>query len=308
MADPQPTNPADATSPTDLPLQGFTNFVDFWSSSGLQMVIALFWLVIGILIAQRVGPWLRKKLVARNTSADLVGAIMVTWYTFCALIIMWNLLRDMGFEMAFVRRLLIAAALGIVATYLLIRPYIPKLPFRVGNLIRTGEHSGKVTDISLLNTRLKTFDGLTVVVPNASILNSSLVNYHTIPNRRIKVDVTVPYSQDLAVAKRLIEIELISDARVLPTPRPVVYVTHLDNVGVQLGGRCWVKNPKAWATRCELLEKVKYAFDREGIPFAYPRHELVFINGDPATTGSFEYAATGRDESVADISDVPDDS
>ena len=96
----------------------------------------------------------------------------------------------------------------------------------------------------------------------------------------MKLDLAIAYSQDINDAKRIIEAQMVSDPRVLPTPRPVVYVTRLDHAGVHLGGRCWVKNAKAWVTRCDILEKVKYEFDREQIEFAFPRHEFVDKSDD----------------------------
>lgn len=258
-----------------LSLEGVTQFASFWSNSGKEIVIALFWVVIGIVIMQHGGRWLSAKLVAWKVPASVGKNLMLAWWIVFGFLIAWNLLRHLGFEPAIVRRVLLTSVLIFTAVVLLIRPYIPKLPFRVGNLIRSGDHVGKVVDISLLNTRLKTFDGLTVVVPNATIMNSTLVNYHTLPNRRLKLDLAIAYSEDINEAKRLVEAQMVADPRVLPTPRPVVYVTRLDYAGVHLGGRCWVKNPKAWVTRCDILEKLKYEFDRKGIEFAFPRHEIV---------------------------------
>ncbi|MGB7298527.1 MAG: mechanosensitive ion channel family protein [Burkholderiaceae bacterium] len=242
--------------------------------------MSLFWVVIGIVIMQHGGKWLRSKLANWKLSGTATNNLMLAWWTICGFVIAWNLLRHIGFEPSIVRRVLLTGVLIFIAVILLIRPYIPKLPFRVGNLIKAGDHVGKVVDISLLNTRLKTIDGLTVVVPNATIMNGTLLNYHTLPNRRLNIDLAIAYSQDINQAKRLIEAQMVADPRVLQTPRPVVYVTSLDYEGVHLGGRCWVKNPKAWATRCDILEKLKYEFDRKNIAFAFPRHELITRRDD----------------------------
>jgi small conductance mechanosensitive channel len=264
-----------------LSLEGVTEFASFWTNSGKEIVIALFWVVIGIVIMQHGGRWLQSKMAGWKVPPNVAKNLMLVWWTVLGFVIAWNLLRHLGFEPAIVRRVLLTGVLIFIAVVLLIRPYIPKLPFRVGNLIRSGDHVGKVVDISLLNTRLKTFDGLTVVVPNATVMNSTLVNYHTLPNRRLKLDLAIAYSQDINEAKRLVEAQMVADPRVLPTPRPVVYVTRLDYAGVHLGARCWVKNPKAWVTRCDILEKLKYEFDRKGIEFAFPRHELIAKPEDP---------------------------
>lgn len=115
----------------------------------------------------------------------------------------------------------------------------------MNNSIKTGDLLGKVEATTFLNTRLRTFDGKTVFVPNRKILDDYLINYHFTPTRRVKT-----------------------------TPRPVVYVLNLADSYVALGGRCWVDNLKYWVTKCELAEKVKLRFDREGILFAFPQRDV----------------------------------
>jgi len=157
---------------------------------------------------------------------------------------------------------------------LILRPYFPTLPVRVGNIIKTGDLIGKVESISLLNTRLRTFDGLTIFVPNAKIVNDFLVNYHATPNRRVKVDVKIRADQDVVKAKRVIEALFVSDPRILPTPRPLVYVMAITDYSIHLAGRGWARNEKVWITQCELTEKLKYRLEQERIALAYPRADL----------------------------------
>ncbi|MFO7740254.1 MAG: mechanosensitive ion channel family protein, partial [Desulfatiglandaceae bacterium] len=156
----------------------------------------------------------------------------------------------------------------------LFRPYIPSLPFKVGNTIKTGNLFGKVEATTFLNTRLRTFEGLTVFVPNSKILNDYVINYHFTPTRRVKLDVGIGYDQDVLRAKQVMEAIMVEDPRVKTKPRPVVYVLNLADSCVQLGGRCWVENMKYWVTKCDLVEKVKLRFDQEGIVIAYPQRDV----------------------------------
>jgi len=130
---------------------------------------------------------------------------------------------------------------------------------------------GIVEATTFLRTRIKTFDGLTVFIPNRQILNDIVINYHYTGTRRVKVDVAIGYDQDILKAKRIIEEIMIADPRVKKTPRPVVYTLDLDESWVKLGGRAWVDNKKYWVTRCEFIEKVKYRFGQEGIKIAFPQ-------------------------------------
>jgi small conductance mechanosensitive channel len=190
-------------------------------------------------------------------------------------------LEAAGMHTVIIRRILAAITLAAVGLIVLFRPYIPTLPFKVGNTIKTGDLFGKVEATTFLNTRLRTFEGLTVFVPNSKILNDYVINYHFTPTRRIKVDVGIRYDQDILKAKQVLEAIMIEDPRVKTKPRPVVYVLNLADSWVKLGGRCWVDNLKYWVTKCELVEKVKLRFDQEGITIAFPQRDVHLYHETP---------------------------
>jgi len=127
---------------------------------------------------------------------------------------------------------------------------------------------------------MKTFDGKTVFIPNSKILNDYVINYHFTGTRRVKVDVGIRYDQDILKAKQALEAVMIEDPRVKVKPRPVVYVLKMADSCVQLGGRCWVDNVKYWTSKCELIEKTKLRFDKEGIIIAFPQLDVHHYQGD----------------------------
>ncbi len=169
---------------------------------------------------------------------------------------------------------LMIVCLVVIGIMTVFRPLVPKLPFKVGNTVKCGNLMGRIEATSLLNTQLRTFDGKTFFVPNRKILDDIVINYHYTKTRRIKVNVTIGYDQDLAKAKQVLEALMIEDARVLPKPSPVVYVLDLVPDGVLIGARCWVNNTEYWVAKCEMMEKTKFRFDREKISFAYPQLEI----------------------------------
>jgi small conductance mechanosensitive channel len=208
-------------------------------------------------------------------------------------------LNVLGLHTIVVRRILLAVILAAIGLLVILRPYIPTLPFKVGNTIMTGDLLGKVEATTMLNTRLRTFDGKTVFVPNSKILNDYLINYHFTPNRRFEIDVGIGYDQDLLKAKRVLEELIVSDPRVLGTPRPIVYVTKLTDRCVELSGRGWINNLKYWRTKCDLLEKTKLRFDKEGIKIAFPQRDIHIRN---------DAVEMGHPELMDSIHDTPEKS
>jgi small conductance mechanosensitive channel len=190
-------------------------------------------------------------------------------------------LEQAGMQGIVVRRIIFGTTMAIVFLIIILRPYMPSLPFVAGNFIKTGDLLGKVESTTLMHTRLKTVDGKTVFVPNTVILKDTVINYHFTPNRRVEVDVGIGYDQDLLKAKQIIEALMIEDPRILETPRPIVYVLNLSDSCVELSGRGWVKNPKYWKTKCDLLEKTKLRLDLEGIKIAFPQRDVHLYHERP---------------------------
>jgi small conductance mechanosensitive channel len=101
-----------------------------------------------------------------------------------------------GVQTIIIRRTLIAITLAAIGLMVLFRPYIPSLPYKVGNVVQAGGLLGVVEATTFLNTRLKAFDGKTVFILNSKILNDNVINYHFTPNRQIRLSVLIDYKEE----------------------------------------------------------------------------------------------------------------
>src|SRR5690606_19053220 len=66
-------------------------------------------------------------------------------------------------------------------------------PFKVGDYIEALGHGGTVESISILYTTIVTPNQQVVVLPNSSLLNSPIMNYSVMPNRRLDIKVGISY-------------------------------------------------------------------------------------------------------------------
>jgi len=77
-------------------------------------------------------------------------------------------------------------------------------PFRIGDTVQIEEHTGVVQEISFRTTQLRTDDGREVVVPNATLMTSPVINLTRYPTRSTRLTVTVPADEaGTDVAQRL---------------------------------------------------------------------------------------------------------
>ncbi|MFC1789158.1 mechanosensitive ion channel family protein [Thermodesulfobacteriota bacterium] len=241
---------------------------------GREIVIALAVIVFGMILIKWINQRLKhvfKKLpitpakgaTVRNVITVLMSAALITFVAI-----------ELGLEPRPVVRLLAILTLVSIGILMVFRPLIPTLPFKIGNTVKAGDLLGKVEATTVLNTRLKTFDGKTVFVPNRKILNDDIINYHFTPTRRFALKVNIKFDQDLMKAKQIIESIMVEDPRVNKTPRPVVYLMSLEKGFMELQGRGWTDNVKAFVVTRELLEKTKLRFDQEGFALAVPQLQV----------------------------------
>ena len=150
-------------------------------------------------------------------------------------------------------------------------------PFKVGDYIDAGGIAGTVDEIGLFTTDMTTFDGVYRSVPNASLWNTSILNYSRLPTRRMDVPVGIAYEDDVERAMTLLLDHLQQDSRVLGDPAPQVLVTNLGESSVDLSLRCWAERNDFWTLKFELNKNAKLWLDAAGISIPFPQRDVHLI-------------------------------
>ena len=241
---------------------------------GLKMILSLSVLIIGLFAVKWIMKTLKTMLGKVTKNAATISIVSNSVGVILLAVVIIAAAMEMGARPGPLIALLMIICLVAIGIIVIFRPLIPTLPFKVGNTVKAAGLLGKIEATTLLNTRMRTFDGKTFFVPNRQILDDIVINYHFTKTRRVKIDVSIRYDQNLAKAKQVLEAVMIKDSRVLAKPASIVYVLNLGPSSVDIGGRCWVDNKKYWVAKCDLLEKIKFAFDNEGIRFAYPQLDV----------------------------------
>ena len=146
------------------------------TQNGTAMVLALVILIIGLLAARWVDKGLRITLRRLLPTSPFVTTFCNIVYVTLVAIVAIAAAVEFGAKPINMVRLLTIIALVSAGLLIFLRPFIPSLPFKVGQTIKAGDLLGKVEAISLINTRLRTFDGKTFFVPNRQIFNDIVIN------------------------------------------------------------------------------------------------------------------------------------
>ena len=147
-------------------------------------------------------------------------------------------------------------------------------PFRVGDVVQIGGSSGTVEAVSIFQTKLRGADNQTIVLPNNLITTAPIVNLTPDTVRRIELIIGIGYEDDIDAARAAIMRIMQADKRIHETPAPDVVVYELADIAVRLGVRCHVSNADHFATRCDLNERIKKAFDKAGISIQQAQRDI----------------------------------
>ncbi|WP_435196412.1 mechanosensitive ion channel family protein [Natronomonas sp. EA1] len=155
--------------------------------------------------------------------------------------------------------------------------------YKVGDYIvlDSGER-GRVEDISIRSTVIRTRDDVLVTVPN-SVLNSARITNESAPQRkrRIRIPVSVAYGSDTDHVEATLMKVAEAESLVLGEPTPRVRFRALGDSALEYELLCWVADPvlRGRASH-KLLTAVYNACNREGIEIPFPQRE-VYLRGDP---------------------------
>jgi small conductance mechanosensitive channel len=155
-------------------------------------------------------------------------------------------------------------------------------PFEVGDRIEiwsapAGSATwGDVIDIGLRATKIKTTDNIVIIIPNNEIMLRDIINYTIISeNIRVRINIGIAYDADLQKAKKAILQVARATEWVADDPPPKVVVKNFGESSVDLQLRVWIHDARRrMDTISDITDKVKEAFDSEGIEIPYPKRDI----------------------------------
>ena len=149
-------------------------------------------------------------------------------------------------------------------------------PFEKGHFIKAAGEMGTVYQIGIFNTVLHSPDNQEVYIPNGQLAASTIVNFSSQDTRRLVIDASIGYEDDISKAKKVITDIIAANSMILNEPKPQVVVLSMADSAVIISLRVWVNNPEYWTVYFDLQEKIKVTFDKEGINIPFPQTTLSF--------------------------------
>lgn len=257
-----------------------TNGLDALKSLGLAIVI----FVVGRILARFLSQILATVLRKSKLDETLVVFAKNVSFAVLMVVVVIAALDKLGVQTGSVIAVIGAAGLavglalqGSLANFAAGVLLIMFRPFKVGDVIEVGGVKGKVVDIDIFTTSMDTPDNARIVLPNASITGSNIINYSKNPTRRVDMVMSISYNDNIKEAKQIIEAVLKADTRVLADPAYTVAVGELGDNGVDILVRPWVNSADYWTVKFDMTEKLKEAIEASGMTIPFPQRDIHII-------------------------------
>ncbi|OPJ54714.1 mechanosensitive ion channel family protein [Alkalithermobacter paradoxus] len=260
---------------------------NYFIKYGLDIIAAIFILIGGVYLSRKLRKIARRFLEKASIDISLVGFISQLIYVLCVVFVGVSVLNKLGMPTTsfvavlgaagFAVGLALQGSLSNFASGVLILIF---KPFRVKDFIEGSGVSGIVEEIQIFNTILKTVDNKTIVVPNSKLTSDNIINYTLQDKRRIDFVFGVSYDNDIKKVKSVIRGIFEKEVRILNDPNPIIGVLEFGDNSINIVARPWVKTEDYWPVYFDIMEKVKYEFDKNEIEIPYPQRVVYLKTKD----------------------------
>ena len=248
---------------------------------GLRVISAIAIFFIGRWVAKGITKLVERVMVKRKVDETLVSFVSNLGYVALLAFVIVAALNKLGIQTASFIAVIGAAGLAIglalqgsLSNFAAGILMIIFRPFKVGDYIEGAGVAGTVESIQIFTTQLKTPDNKIIIIPNSKISGDNIINYSTKGSRRVDLVFGIGYDDDIDKARQIIMDIVTADERVLKDPEPLVLVSELGDSSVNLTTRAWAKAADVWNIFFETTEKVKKAFDAQGVTIPFPQRDV----------------------------------
>ncbi|UIP21392.1 mechanosensitive ion channel family protein [Achromobacter deleyi] len=149
-------------------------------------------------------------------------------------------------------------------------------PIQPGDVVDISGTSGQVRDIGMRATRIKTFEGADVIVPNGTLLSDKLTNWTMLDrSRRIEASIGLAYGTEPRQVIELLDGVARQTPGIVTEPAPAVLFMGFGASTLDFSVRAWTYDFDRWIDiRSDLLTRMYDALRQAGIEIPRPQQDL----------------------------------
>jgi small-conductance mechanosensitive channel len=257
----------------------------------LSLLKILLWIIIGFFIGAFYKRWIAR--VSRrwpNMSQMSVRLASNMGYYLIIIITFIIAIGSVGIDMTSISLIAGALSIGIgfglqtVVSNLIAGIILMfERTIRIGDTIEINDMlRGRVTDMRIRSTTIKTFDNVDIVVPNSSFIQNNVINW-TLEDltRRLHIPFGVAYGSDIEEVKKVVLDELEqSDLKYIRNDKdkhPEIWMVAMNNSSVDFELLVWIEwdnklRPNSF--KSDFLILIYKALNKHGIQIPFPQLDL----------------------------------
>lgn len=178
-------------------------------------------------------------------------------------------------------------------------------PFEVGDKVTVMGVTGKVVDVGIMSTKIKTGQEHQVVIPNKSISGKEVINFakggpEDTPKRvNLRLNIGVGYDEEPAHVKQML-LDVVRECDyIIDNPPPTALFRDMLDSALLFRLNCWVRDySDEWVARDWILTRVLERCIDEGIDIPYPHMQLKYDSASVMEKEAEKNAAEGEKKSA----------
>ncbi|RVT98536.1 mechanosensitive ion channel [Mucilaginibacter limnophilus] len=152
-------------------------------------------------------------------------------------------------------------------------------PFKTGDIVKISDYMGKVEEVNLRDTVLRTFQGQMVIVPNKNVFQNPIENFSMLGKRRFDLSVGISYGDDLEKV-RVVTLNAVKNMPGLcEENETTMFFQEFGDSSINFVIRLWVNSPEQPAflqAGSDAIMRIKKAYDEHDIMIPFPIRTLDF--------------------------------
>lgn len=272
------------------------SFQDSWNSFVEQipsLLAAILVITLGIFIANKLTDLSRKFIAGKSTDPLMTNFLIKAIKTVFVIIVIMFGLKVAGLDGIATGVLTAAGASAVILGFAfkdIGENFISGIilsfnrPFNINDTVSIGDIFGKVKSMEFRYTKLKTFDGKDVYIPNSDVIKKPVFNFTEDGYFRMEFTVGIAYENDIDKAKKIILDTMNSHPLSLKEEdrEPFVMTDELGINSVNIKVFFWVAaedyRRDALMIRSEMIDQVKINLLTNGISMPANIQELKWYN------------------------------
>jgi small-conductance mechanosensitive channel len=169
-------------------------------------------------------------------------------------------------------------------------------PIHIDDILEVDNNTGRVTRIGVRSSTIQTFQGAEVILPNATLISSKVINWTLSESRRRReLPLGVAYGSDPKLVLEILRDAAAKHELVLTKPEPMAYFKGFGESTLDFELHFWVmQENNGLQITSEVALAIMQSLNEAGIEIPFPQRDLHLRSVDPNTTEALQTGVNAK--------------